>query len=338
MYNPLYESVKVLATGEVGSMRYIQESSDILAVLEDANSPVTRKFQEKMFKSVIDKAHIDFGDIPKSQGNIRKYSGYNSMIETLDVMKRLATESGSKDVMTCVAIVTKAIDNIAELSSTYEKGFTTRTEYVALEYNTYVYFCVEATTALIYSFVDIMRSPESRGFELKIKNTKLRADAFYFDQLKKFNAANDKLGIEYRKMLEAMCDKGKNNLIGIAEIVGVGAIAAASLAIVPISREILYQIYKFRGKLSENLEIQSKFLELNKTCIENNEMMDEAKKKKVADRQAKLAKKLMQLSDAVRVKSSKSIMDSKRELSSDNKRLSIDSIKDEISNSPLELF
>ena len=46
----------------------------------------------------------------------------------------------------------------------------------------------------------------------------------------------------------------------------------------------------------------------------------------------------MQLSDAVRVKSSKSIMDSKRELSSDNKRLSIDSIKDEISNSPLELF
>ena len=338
MYNPIYESVKVLATEEPGSTSYTKESSKILSVLEDANSPVTRKYQEKMYKAVMNKAHIDFGDIPKSQGNIRNYSGYNTMIDTLDAIKSLALEAHSKDALACVAIVTKALDTIADLSSTYQKGFTTKTEYVALEYNTYVYFCVEATTALIYSFIDVMKDPETRGYQIKLKDTKLRADAFYFEQLKKFNAAQDKLGIEYRKMLESLCEKGKNNMIGIAEVIGGGTIAAASLAIIPISREILYQIYKFRGKISENLEVQAHFLELNKTVIENNDLMDEAKKKKVEDKQANLSKSMLKLSDAIRVKSSKSIMDSKRELASDNKRMSIDSLRDEVSNSPFEIL
>ena len=331
MYNPIYESVKVLADDT-------RTPSEVLSVLEDANSPVTRKYQEKMYKAVINKAHIDFGDIPKSQGNVRNYSGYKTMIDTLETIKSLALDAKSKDALACVAIVTKALDNIANLSSTYQRGFTTKTEYVALEYNTYVYFCVEAVTALIYSFIDVMKDPETKGYEIKLKNTKLRADAFYFEQLKKFNAAQDKLGIEYRKMLESLCEKGKNNMIGIAEVIGVGTIAAASLAIIPISREILYQIYKFRGKISENLEVQSHFLELNKTVIDDNELMDAAKKKKIIDKQTKLAKRLMKLSDAIRVKSSKSIMDSKRELSSENKRMSIDSLRDEVSNSPFEIL
>ena len=37
MYNPIYESVKVLATEEPGSTSYTKESSTILSVLEDAN-------------------------------------------------------------------------------------------------------------------------------------------------------------------------------------------------------------------------------------------------------------------------------------------------------------
>lgn len=331
MYNPIYESVNVLADDT-------RTKQEVLNVLEDANSPVTRKYQEKMYKAVINKAHIDFGDIPKSSGNIRNYSGYTTMRDTLDVIKNLAVDAKSKEAMACVAIVTKALDNIADLSSTYERGFTTRTEYVALEYNTYVYFCVEATTALIYSFIDVMKDPERGGYDIKLKNTKLRADAFYFEQLKKFNAAQEKLGIEYRKMLESLCEQGKNNMIGIAEVIGVGTIAAASLAIIPISREILYQIYKFRGKISENLEVQAHFLELNKTVLENNKAMDAKKKKSIIDKQTKLAKKLTKLSDTIRVKSSKSIMDSKRELSSENKRMSIDTLRDEVSNSPFEIL
>lgn len=337
-FNPYMESVKVLSSDEIESrIGVITETTNIQMILEDANSPVTQKYQEKMFKSVMNKAHIDFGDIPKSAGIIRDYTGYSNMCDTLTTIQKLAEEDNAINVIAYVKVVQDAIKNIDNLSSTYQKGFTTKTEYVAMEYDTYVYFCVEATTALIYSFVDVIKAPDKQTIDMKIKNTKLRADEFYFEQLKKFNKVQDNLGIDYRKMLEAMCEKGKNNFTGTT-LVGITTVVAVAMAIVPITREVIYQIYHFRGKLSENLEMQAHFLELNKACLENNEMMDANKKKKVIDKQEKLAKKLLKMADAVRVKSAKSILDSKRELKNDNKMLSIDSIKDEISNSPFEIL
>lgn len=337
-YNPYAESVKVLSSDEIESrIQAITESTNIQLVLEDANSPVTQKYQEKMYRSIMNKAHIDFGDIPKSAGIIRNYTGYSTMCDTLITIQKLAEEDNAHNVIAYVKIVQDAIKNIEQLSSTYQRGFTTKTEYVAMEYDTYVYFCVEATTALIYSFVDVIKSPDKQTFDMKIRNTKLRADEFYFEQLKKFNKVQENLGIDYRKMLEGMCDKGKNNFTGTT-LLGITAVLAVSMAIIPITREVIYQIYNFRGKLSESLEMQGHFLELNKACVENNVMMDADKKKKVIDKQEKLAKRLLKLADIVRVKSAKSILDSKRELKNDNKMLSIDSIKDEISNSPFEII
>ena len=329
------EAIKILI--DESTSNYITEASKIQVILEDVNSPVTRKYQEKLYKSVINKAHIDFGDIPKSEGNIRNYAGYNNMMETISIIEKLANEEKAKEVLSYVKILKDAIANIEQLSSTYNKGFMTKTEYVAMEYDTYVYFCVEATTALIYSFVEVVKAPDKNLYEMKIKNTKLRADEFYFEQLEKFNRVQTKNGIDYRKMLETMCEKGKSNFTG-AEVLGVAAVVAVAMSIIPITREVIYQIYNFRGKLSENLEMQAHFLELNKSCVENNEMMDAKKREKVSKRQLELSKKLLKLSDTIRVKSSKSILDSKREIQSDNKMLSIDSIKDEVSNSPLELF
>lgn len=329
------DAIKVLV--DENCPNFYTEAANIQVVLEDVNSPVTRKYQEKLYKSIIDKAHINFGDIPKSEGNIRNYTGYNQMIDTLNTIIALANEEKAKDVIAYAETVLKAIKNIEDLSSTYNKGFTSKTEYVAMEYDTFVFFCVEATTALIYSFVEVVKDPSKNLYEMKIKNTKLRADEFYFEQLEKFNRVQSKNGIDYRKMLETMCDKGKNNFTG-ATVIGIAAVSAVALSIVPITREVIYQIYNFRGKLSDSLEVQANFLELNKACVENNELMDAKKRMKVASRQEELAKKLHKLSDGIRVKSSKSIMDSKRAIQSDNKMLSIDSIRDEVSNEPLELF
>lgn len=336
-FNPYYESIQILMPEDSTEANYINESENIRLVLEDTNSPATQKYQEKMYHAVLNKAHIDFGDIPKSQGIIKNYTGYNTMCETLDIIQKLAEEEKALTVVDYVNTVKKAISNIELLSATYQKGFTSKTEYVAMEYDTYVYFCVEATTALIYSFVDVMKSPEKQLLEIKIKNTKLRADEFYFEQLKKFNRVQDNMGIDYRKMLEEMCDKRKNNLTGTT-LIGIGTVMAVSLAIVPITREVIYQIYNFRGKLSDTLAVQANFLELNKSCVENNEMMDAEKRKKVIAKQQKLAQTLSKLADVIRVKSAKSILDSKKEIKNDNKMLSIGAIKDEVSDSPFELL
>jgi len=333
-FNPYYESMLILSENEQLSYR---ESKDLQAVLEDVNSPVTRKLEEKLFQSVIDKKHINFGSIPLSKGNIKDYEGYSAMEGTLNTIKDLAAENKAGDVIKYVEIVQKAIENIAGMSVAYQKGFQFKNEYIAMEYNSYVYFCVEATTALIYSFVEYVKRPDSDTLVMVIKNSKLRADEFYFEQLKKFNTVCDTQGVNYRKMLESMCTS-KDNFIGTTAMIGMAAVMAAALAIIPVTRAVVYQVYYLRGNISEQLEIQAQFMEMNKTCVEANSALTVQKKKEIVAKQEKLVKTLRKLSDVIRVKSSKSVEVTAKETKNENKNLTIDSIKDEVSNSDFEFI
>lgn len=333
-FNPYYESMLILSENEQLSYR---ESKDLQAVLEDVNSPVTRKLEEKLFQSVIDKKHINFGSIPLSKGNIKDYEGYSAMEGTLNTIKDLATENKAGDVIKYVEIVQKAIENIAGMSVAYQKGFQFKNEYIAMEYNSYVYFCVEATTALIYSFVEYVKRPDSDTLVMVIKNSKLRADEFYFEQLKKFNTVCDTQGVNYRKMLDTMCTS-KDNFIGTTAMIGMATVIAAAIAIIPITRAVVYQVYFLRGNISEQLEIQAQFMEMNKTCVEANSALTVQKKKEIVAKQEKLVKTLRKLSDVIRVKSSKSVEVTTKETKNENKNLTIDSIKDEVSNSDFEFI
>lgn len=333
-FNPYYESMLILSENETLSYR---ESKDLQAVLEDVNSPVTRKLEEKLFQSVIDKKHIDFGGIPKSKGNIKDYEGYSAMEGTLNTIKDLAAENRAGDVIKYVDIVQKAIENISNISISYQKGFQAKNEYIAMEYNSYVYFCVEATTALIYSFVEYVKRPDSDTLVMVIKNSKLRADEFYFEQLKKFNMVCDTQGVNYRKMLDSMSNS-RDNFIGTTAVIGMATVMAAAIAIIPITRAVVYQVYYLRGNISEQLDIQAQFMEMNKTCVEANSALTVQKKKEIVAKQENLVKRLRKLSDTIRVKSSKSVEVTTRETKNENKALTIDSIKDEVSNSDFEFI
>jgi hypothetical protein len=336
-FNPLFESVDILVKDR-DSLRYGYEFERVQSILEDANSPITKKYQEKLFQSAIDKGHIDFGDIPKSAGNIKAYKGYNNMVETLTTLNSLAIDQKNKTVIEYTSIVQKAISNIEQLSSTYSKGFISKTDYVILEYNTYVYTCVEATTTLLYTFVDYMKRPDQDTMTITLSNSTLRADLFYIEQLKKFNNVNDKMGIDYRKMLESLCSKGKNNFLGAEMVIGIAAVSVAAMAIVPITRELIYRFYHLRGSLSKSLEMQASFLEMNAACVQSNGVMTAEKKKKVLDKQLKLKNKLLKLSDFLKVKGAKSSQNSARDIKASNKMLTLDNLQADVSSSPIEFI
>lgn len=334
MYNPIYESVDILVS-DTNASDYGRQAADIIAVLEDVNSPMTAKYKELLYNEVLGKAHINFGDIPKSKGNIRNYSGYSTMCDTIAAIYELAKDQHNETVISYCETVKKAIDNLAQLSSTYERAFAAKAEYPALEYNVYTYTCVEATTALLNSFVEFIRTPEGAQMP-ELKNTKMRADAFYFEQLKKFNAIQDKMGIEYRQMLENMCEKGRQQLVGTSTMIGVATVSAVALSIIPITRELIYQIYNARLNVADALDTQAKFLEMNADALKYKETIDPKKRREIAKKQTSMVSKLRSLSDKIRVKSAKSISDTKREIAKDNKKLSLDSLKDDVNNSALD--
>ena len=330
-YNPYSAATKILMESGDG-----KEYFEIKTILEDAASPITTSYREKLFQSVIDKGHIDFGSIPLSKGDIKSYSGYTNMIDTLDVIISIGTEEKS-NVVGYANTVLEAIKNIEALSSVFQKGFTAKNEYVMLEYNTYVFTCVEATSTLIYEFVDFIKRPDKPTYVITLKDTKFRANTFYFEQLTAFNNVNKNMYTNYRKMLEAMISSGRNNFTG-AEIIGIAAVSIAALAIVPITRALIYHLYNLRSSISSELDLQAAFLEMNKSCIEANDAFTEDKKKKIISKQEGIRKFMLSLSDKIRIKEAKSAKVTGKEIEQDNKAMSVNSIRKDISDSPLSIL
>ena len=336
-FNPYYNASMILLESTCNDKQtFGYEIDKIQTILEDANSPVTTKYKEKLYKSVLDKGHIDFGSIPMSKGNIREYSGYRNMVDTLEVIIGLGTAEKS-NVVKYATTVLEAVKNIESLTTVFQKGFASKTEYVMLEYNTYVYTCVEATTTLIYEFVEYVKRPDKTTYQIALKDTKLRANLFYFDQLGHFNNVNRNMHINYRKMLEGVIAQGKNNFAG-TELIGIAAVSMVALAVVPVTRTLIYHFYNLRANLSNELEVQANFLEMNRTCVEANDAFTEDKKKKILTKQENLRKKLLKLSDLLRVKEAKATRESKRDIEKDNALLTVNALRDDVSNSSLELL
>lgn len=334
-FNPYYESVKILKDNEPVSGKSYHE---LQAIMEDTTSPVTRSYQEKLYQSVIDRGHIDFGSIPKSRGNIKDYDGYETMVETLETIKKLGLTARSNEVVTYATKIMEAINNIASLSNVYMKGFSTKCDYVIIEYNTFVYTCVEATTSLLYEFVDYMKRPDQKTYEIVLKDTKGRANLFYYTQLVGYNNVIKNMGPNYRKFLESMILKGQQNFMGTEALVGTAAISMVALAIIPITRKLIWLYWRMRGDISRSLEYQAKFLEMNRTCVEANNEFTEEKKAMILKKQESQRQVLLRIADALKIKDEKAIKEADRDLAKDNKSMKVSDIKSDISNSPFELI
>ena len=116
----LRDATKILCEGTDDSYVKVQ------AILEDVESPITKTYKEKLFESIISRSHIDFGDIPKSKGDITKYSGYKSMLDCLHSLLKVANEEKSKELTNAVNTVLTAIENIRALQNVYVKAYANK--------------------------------------------------------------------------------------------------------------------------------------------------------------------------------------------------------------------
>lgn len=329
------ESVHILCGTDHPTMR---QEREVLAYFEDANSSVTSKYLERLYMSVISKAHIDFDNIPVSAGDIEKYVGYKNMIDVLDNVNALASNLNNKQVQQYVMTVKEAINNIRKLAPLYKKGFMMKNEYVMLEYNTFVYACVQATSTILYEFVDYVKRPDATTIKITLKNTKYRANTFYIDQLAKYNAVNKKM--QYAKFLDGMLKDGEDNFIGAYTAIGVTAVVAVALAIIPVMRELVYQYYNIKSNISDALAQQAYFLELNKSVVEANSDFSKEKKADILMKQEKVKNLCLRVSDKLRVTHAKAMSAGEAAIRNDSKYMTLDNMKhgDNGSTSSLQLL
>lgn len=328
-FSDLYPAATILATEGTHD-----EISHIVTILEDAESPITRKFHSKLYDMIVERNHIDFGDIPVSKGKVSMYSGYGAMVETLKTIKEYPEAAASGVVLDAVNTVETALSLLNRHSNTYSLGFSKKSDYIIMEYNTIVATCVEATTSILYECVDYMKLPDRTLSDITFKNTKMRPNLFYIEQLKKYNKAASNQ--DYGKYLTYMINGGKDNFSGYA-VLGVAAVSLLASMVIPVIRELVYQFYNLRSKLSESCELQATFLEMNKLRLQASDELDPKKKVEIIKKQENARQTFSKLADKLRVGGTQTRKKTASDINKDNGMMSIKSIRNEIDNSPFSL-
>ena len=301
-----------------------KEKQEILSLTEAESSAVNSNMVGKLYKSVLDKAHINFEDIPRSKGDITAYSGYKHMVESVEILKQLAAKANIR--LTDIEIVDKAIANIVAHRNMFELGFKLDKDFVILEYNLLVTACVEATSVLISSYVDFVKRVDT--VEFSIINAKHQSGAVCIETLDRFNKS-----VASGDFAKAMNYVNKNNSIkesvmGTVALTAVGVVAAVA-AIVTLMRELVFHYFNMRLKLSDYLKMQATFLEMNRNSLIANDRIPAQDKLKIMKKQEDLAGKLAKMSEKLRV--DQSMADSKAETQkkAESKGWTLSSVRDE---------
>lgn len=295
---------------------------ELFALTEAEMNNVQSNMVNKLFMSAIEKAHIDFDDIPKSKGDITKYSGYKPMVESLELLRNIALKSGHK--INEIDIIEKALDGIIAHRNLFERGIKLNKDYIVLQYNTLVMSCVIATSSLISSYVDYVKRVDK--VEFVIINPKSNPGDICIKNLAKFNksvASGD-----FTKCLNGVISSGAEGFTGTGAAIVTAAIITGLIIGVTFMRDIVFYVYYSRVKLAEYLRTQALFLELNKNIINSQGYnMPANKKEKVLKNQAKLIDDLKRIANNIDVSDKLADTNMKTEIKKENSGWKLDDIK-----------
>jgi hypothetical protein len=209
------------------------DRNKIFSLMEAEANNVNNTMISNLYNAAIEKAHVDFEDIPQSKGDLTKYSGYQSMISSLSLIREIMSKSNVK--IDDVVIVENAISNITAYRDQFEKGFKLEKEFIILQYNVLVAACVESVSTLISSYVDYVKRPDKIEFTIiKQKNS---TGWISISNLDKFNQSV-KTG-DFSKVLNTVINSGHEGFVGVDDIVVPIVIIGGVSILVPLIRELI---------------------------------------------------------------------------------------------------
>ena len=297
------------------------ERRELFSLTEAETLGVNNNMVNKLFQSAVNKSHVDFGDIPKSKGDVTKYSGYKSMVESLDILKNLSLKNSHK--IPQIETVQKALDNIVTNRNLFERGFKLNKEYVTLQYNTLVMSCVIATSALIVSYVDYVKRVDR--VEFVIINANNTPGELCIENLVKFNKSIS--SGDFIKVMNGVITSGSEGFTGTGTAIA-SAIIMGAIFGVTFMRDIVFYVYYSRVKIAEYLRVQALFLELNKNNINSQGYnMAADKKEKVLRNQAVLIDDLKKYANMIDVSDRMATSNMKTDIKKENSGWKLDDVK-----------
>lgn len=283
-----------------------------------------------LYKTVLDRRDCDFGDIPDSQGDITKCKYYKSTWESLDVLGQLMTKNNIPT--TEVDVVKESIANVKRFTSVFESAFHIKQDFLILTYNTIVMAVIDATSMIIADYMDYLLGPEQARYDsVRSRNDRGRGRISYTN-LQRFNE-EVRVG-HFETMANYMLDAQRKNFTGTGIVIA-GVVITAMVSIVPITRELIYFYYRTRVKVSDYLNVQADFLELNKLSVQASSKSAQ-QKKEILKKQEKIILQCRRTADKLKINDEDIGVLARKQVADDNKGFSLQNIEKQMFSNKMD--
>lgn len=274
---------------------------------------------QQLYSTILTRKNLDFGDIPKSKGDITKCKYYDSIMESLTVLKELMTKNGIPT--TEVDDIFRAVQNVKQLTPQFSEGFQLKQEYVILSYNTIVMAIMDTLSMLIANYINYLLGPEQDKFD--VHNHNKQRGMVTLDNVRLFNTLVNDGRME--DSLNYLLKSQQKQLVGTGILI-TGGIVFGLLSCVNLTREAIYFYYRSRVKLSDYLLMQSRLLEANKLNVEFS-TCSQSRKKDIIKRQKKIILSMTQLADKLKINNEDVTILAKKDIDNDDRSFSLSNLE-----------
>ena len=281
------------------------DANHYLACLDEAGKDqLIASLTEKLYNKIVEKVpDIDFGSIPKSQGDIRRIENYNSMKECVGIIRDIVKQYGQSTEP--LDQIDTAMYNLEQKERLFSRCFVMNVELGVITYNSMVMAIVRAISLMIATSIEFIKSPTDETFNMSLDKTmyKKTCDTMLYNDIRRFNIACKKGEID--KCLEGLLkNAGAKNLTGTAVVGGIfvgitiiGFAIAMMKVLLPILQDLVYIFYSSKQSISDFFAIQADLLQANSAQIIYRQDINAEEKKKIMKKQVDMANKFRKLSN-----------------------------------------
>ena len=302
-----------------------KETFSYLHSIEEADqNKVLLALTSRLYDHLVEKVDdIDFGDIPKSRGDITKLPNYEKVVDCTTIIKGILINA-HQDVEPVIVIET-AIANLVKNKEVFVKAYQLNTELPMMIYNTTVLSIYSGLSVLISSCIEFIKSTDNTGFDISLDKVGLKKskDSLLFKNLRQ---VNDSFNNGLAEALDEIIKTG--NVVKESFTAGsFGLVIGVVLLIIPVLRDLIYYFYSIRTKVSEYFDIQSALLQMNAYNLAAKGSNNEKDIKEIQSKQLKIADRFKKISNFFRVKSGKAEVAADKSSKELEKKLKISDMK-----------
>lgn len=281
-----------------------------------------------LYESTLKRSDVNYGDIPKSAGDVEKCKYVDTCLETLNTLEELHKKNGTEEP--AIRDIRLAISHLKQYRNLFVLGFKMKQPIVESLYNSTVMEILDGTTLLVISYMEFVQTADAR-YQRKANLHKGR-DELAIANLQKFNASCENGDVS--KALNYLLDMKQKAFAGASALATAGVTILCLLAIIPAIREGIFFYYNSRVKISDYLNMQADFLELNKLALEASTKSPK-EKKEIAKKQDDIIVKMRKAADKIKIDHVDTNDVVKKQVKEDNSMWSLKNIEKQITTNNL---